>query len=96
MTFSNKSSELRLAFAILAFPLGQELARAEETAGEKAQSSLEEGAKDVKQEYRNLQNKLCNPKDGDKHCTLKKIKNKLKNARDEVKQEAKETKRKID
>jgi hypothetical protein len=82
-----------LAFSILG---GSGLAFAEETVGEKAQSGFEEGVKDTKQEYRNLQNRLCNPKDGDKHCTLKKIKNKLKNARDEVNQEAKETKRKID
>jgi|GEM_PF-7023883 len=79
----------------LPFLVGQNMAYAEETMVEKAQSGIEEGAKDVKQEYRNLRNELCNPK-LEKNCTLKKIKNKAKNARDEIEQEAKETKRKID
>ncbi|MEO5668472.1 MAG: hypothetical protein ABIR96_10465 [Bdellovibrionota bacterium] len=82
---------------LFALPMlvGQNMAFANETVVEKAQSGMEEGVKDVKQEYRNRQNKSCDPK-MEKHCTLKKMKNKAKNAKDEVTQKAKETKRKVD
>lgn len=92
------SLQTAIQSAALALPLllGTSFAYANETVVEKAHSGLEEGVKDVKQEYRNQQDKACNPKDGDKNCTLKTIKHKAQNARDEVEQEAAETKRKVD
>jgi hypothetical protein len=46
----------------LPFLVGQNLAFAEETTTEKVQTGVEGAWKDTQQEYRNLQNEMCDPK----------------------------------
>ena len=71
-------------------------ARAETTAGEKVQEGAEDAGKNVKKGYRNVKDKACEMVNGKLECVGKKVMNKARNAKDEVKDKADDVQKKVD
>lgn len=72
------------------------LSYAEETKIEKAETVMNKSVDKAKSTARDVDNQICEMIDGQMKCVVKKIKNKLKNAKDTTKTKATEIQNKID
>lgn len=81
---------------MLALVGGCQLALAEETTTEKAETIGNKMADSVKKTYRNAKNEICEMVDGKAKCAARKAENEIKNAADKAETTAKELKNKVD
>ncbi len=94
MKVTLKALVLTLAFvgsATLTFSV-----HAETTAGERVQEGLEDAGKSMKKTGRDIKDKACEMINGKLECVGKKAANKLRNAKDELKDKANDIEKKVD
>jgi len=94
----NKNRNRNLfAAAVFSATMGMSIySFAAETTTEKAETLGNKATDSVKRTYRNAKNEICEIINGKEKCWVKKAKNKMRNAADEIETTTKETKNKVD